>query len=38
MLHIFTAQNSYGVWPMYDKHIGNYLLYPNKKSQFNFVI
>jgi len=38
MLHILINENSYRTWLMFDKNIGNYLLYPNIKSQFNFVM
>lgn len=38
MLHIFTAKISYRPGLMFVKNIGNYLLYPNIKSQYTFVM
>lgn len=38
MLHILTTKHSYRAWLIFVKNIGNYLLYPNIKSQYTFVM
>lgn len=38
MLHILAVDNSYTAWLIFVKNIGNYLLYPNIKSQYIFVM